>query len=65
MKLPLPGTPNKAVRIAIDEFFNKKLLLDWNTFVPAFYHDDSWWVRCSAQVWNEVSRFFMDDNSGN
>ena len=55
VKLPLPATPNKAVRETIEEFFNKKLLLDWNTFAPTFYHDGGWWVRCCAQVFNEVS----------
>ena len=55
MKLPLPATPGKAVRIKVDEFFSKKPLIEWNTFAPAFYHNHSWWVRCSAQVWNDVS----------
>ena len=58
MKLPLPATPDRAVKIAVEEFFNRKLLLDWNAFAPAFYHNDGWWVRCCAQVYNEVSVFF-------
>ena len=62
MKLPLPEIPKKAVKGAIDRFFKKKLLLEWNTFAPAFYHHSGWWVRCSAQVWNDVSVFFMDDS---
>ena len=57
MKLPLPAISGKAVKMAINEFFNKKLLLDWNTFTPVFYHNNGWWVRCSAQVWNDVSFF--------
>ena len=60
MKLPLPGIPKAAVRGVIDKFFKKKLLLERNTFAPAFYHHGGWWVRCSAQVWNEVSISFVD-----
>ena len=65
MKLSLPETPKKTVKTAIFEFFKKKLLLDWNTFAPPFYHNNGWWVRCSAQVWNDVSFFFTDSGNGN
>ena len=60
VRLPLPPTPDRAVKDAIEEFFNRKLLLDWNTFAPAFYHDNGWWVRCCAQVCNEVSGSFVN-----
>lgn len=65
MRLPLPETPKKAVKIAIYGFLKEKSLLEWNTFVPVFYHDNGWWIRCSAQVWNDVSVFFMDGGDGN
>ena len=65
MRLPLPETPKKTVKIAIAEFFKKKLLLEWDTFVPVFYHNNGWWIRCSAQVWNDVSVFSVDDGGGN
>ena len=45
------------MKTVIGGFFKKKLLLEWNTFAPAFYHHDGWWVRCSVQVWNEVGFF--------
>jgi len=61
VKLPLPETPKNAVKIAIDGFLRKKLLLECNTFAPPFYHHNGWWVRCSAQVWNDVSFFFVDE----
>jgi len=57
VKLPFPETPKDEVKSAIDQFFRKKLLLEWNTFAPAFYHNNGWWVRCSAQVWNDMSDF--------
>jgi hypothetical protein len=46
-------------KIAIDEFF-EKLRLERNFFAPPFYHNDGWWVRCSAQMWGNVNVFFMD-----
>jgi len=59
VRLPLPETPKKTVKVAISEVFKKKLLLEWNTFAPVFYHNNGWWIRCSAQVWNDVGAFFM------
>ena len=59
MKLPLPETPKDAVRLAIVGFLMKKVLLEWKTYAPAFYHHNSWWVRCSAQAWNDVSVFLV------
>jgi len=57
VKLPLPDTPQNEAKAAIDRFFKKKLLLEWNTFAPPFYLHGSWWVRCSAQIWNDISDF--------
>jgi len=57
VKLPLPATPKREVTDVIEEFFNDKLLLELNTFAPAYYHDGGWWVRCCAQVFNEMSDF--------
>jgi len=65
VKLSLPETPKKAVKTAISGFLKEKSLLEWNVSSPTFYHNNSWWVRCSAQVWNEVSTFSMDIGSGN
>ena len=34
----------------------RDLLLDkWNIYAAHFYHNTKWWVRCSTQIWNEVS----------
>lgn len=57
VKLPLPETPKAAVRDEIEQFFKEKLLLEWKVFGVPFYHNDSWWARGSAQVWNDVSDF--------
>ena len=65
VKLPLPETPKKAVKVAISGFLKKEVLLKWNTFASPFYHQNSWWIRCSAQVWNDVSISFADNDTGN
>ncbi|TFY71154.1 hypothetical protein EVG20_g1849 [Dentipellis fragilis] len=41
----------------VDVFLQNKLLLEWNTYAAHYKHNGKWWVRCSAQVWNEVSDF--------
>lgn len=65
MRLPLPKTPKRAVREVIEQFFKRELLLERKVFGLAFYHDDTWWARGCAQVWNEVRVFFEDYQPGN
>jgi hypothetical protein len=51
--LPLsPDTPNDAVT---QEMFMRNLLEVWRVSAVIFRHNGRWWVRASAQVWNEVS----------
>ena len=38
----------------MDEIFRARLLEEWNIYAAHFYHNGGWWVRCSAQIWNEV-----------
>lgn len=33
----------------------RKLLYEHKAFGPVYYHNATYWVRCSAQIWNEVS----------
>jgi selenocysteine lyase/cysteine desulfurase len=35
---------------------NNRLLVR-NMFAPCFYHNKNWWVRVSAQIWNELDDF--------
>lgn len=35
--------------------FKNKLLVKHNVYAAHYYHNRMWWVRCSAQIWNEVS----------
>jgi len=57
VKLPLPETPKDTVKTAINNFLKEKSFLEWNTFAPSFYHNNGWWIRGSAQVWNEIDDF--------
>ncbi|TFK94027.1 PLP-dependent transferase [Polyporus arcularius HHB13444] len=41
----------------INEFLRDKLLKDWKTYAAHYWHNGAWWVRCSAQVFNELSDF--------
>jgi hypothetical protein len=53
--LPIPSRIKYTQ--AIDYTIRERLLNDWNTYVAHFTHNGKVWVRCSAQVWNEISDF--------
>jgi hypothetical protein len=36
-----------------------ELLEKWNTFGAIYYHNQTWYIRCSAQIWNEVRGDFF------
>ncbi|KAL0953308.1 hypothetical protein HGRIS_004557 [Hohenbuehelia grisea] len=57
VELPLSMTPLPQIQDKINTFFEEKLLYDYNISVVTFYMWNRWWVRCSAQVWNELSDF--------
>lgn len=63
IQLPLPvNIPgedpiyDRELNAKIYAILNDKLLNEWNVYVALFFHGDTWWCRCSAQVWNEVRR---------
>lgn len=39
-----------------DSFIRNTLLNDWNMFAVPYFHNGKWWVRISAQIFNEVSK---------
>lgn len=39
--------------------FRNTLEAEFNMSARTYYHNGKWWVRCSAQIYNEVSRVFM------
>jgi hypothetical protein len=53
--LPIPSRIKYTP--AIDQTLRHRLLDDWNTYVTHYPHNGKIWVRCSAQIWNEISDF--------
>jgi len=41
----------------MDLFLLRNLLEGWRVSAAIFRHSGRWWVRVSAQVWNEISDF--------
>ena len=53
VELPLgPNIPDNAVT---QELLLRNLLEGWRVSAAIFRHNDRWWARVSAQVWNEVN----------
>ncbi|KAM5530994.1 hypothetical protein V8D89_015321 [Ganoderma adspersum] len=61
VQLPLPTKDEKTINIDIywevDAYLKDKLLFRRKAYAAHFYHNGAWWVRCSAQVYNELSDF--------
>jgi len=57
VELPLKFTNNKIKIEEIHEKFLNKLLLERNAYSPPFDHNEAWWTRFSAQIWNELDDF--------
>lgn len=55
IKLPLPTNVSNDKKTEVNDFLEISLLREYNVFAVTFYHNNSWWVRCSAQVFNDVS----------
>ncbi|KAF8261625.1 PLP-dependent transferase [Lactarius quietus] len=53
--LPLPPSiPENADTLG---FLLHSLIEGWQVSAAVFWHNGRWWVRASAQVWNEISDF--------
>ncbi|KAG6848156.1 hypothetical protein C0991_000892, partial [Blastosporella zonata] len=55
VELPFPGSV--AITHEIDLKFKEKLLYKHKAYSAHFYHNNRWWTRCSAQIWNELEDF--------
>jgi selenocysteine lyase/cysteine desulfurase len=55
VELPMPG--DIEANTEVYEIFYEILLLKWQTSGAAYRHNGKWWVRCSVQIWNEISDF--------
>jgi selenocysteine lyase/cysteine desulfurase len=53
----LPLAPSILDNNTAFEFLLRNLLEGWRVSAAVFRHNGKWWVRVSAQVWNEISDF--------
>lgn len=55
VELPIPGyIPDSE---EVHNLIQDTLLLKWNTYAPQFHINGKWWIRVSAQIYNEISDF--------
>jgi hercynylcysteine S-oxide lyase len=57
VELPMPV--GIEFRTDIDLKFKEKMLVKYKAYSAHFYHNNTWWTRCSAQVWTEVCTIFL------
>ncbi|KAF8558146.1 PLP-dependent transferase [Imleria badia] len=55
VELPIPGEIESSDEV--HQIFIDILLLQWQTYGATYRHNGKWWIRCSAQIWNEISDF--------
>ncbi len=51
VELPLESIPDNGTTLEIV----RNLLERWRVSATIFQHNEKWWVRTCAQVWNEVN----------
>ncbi len=59
VKLPLPTNVPNEKKTEVNDFLEISLLREYNVFAVTFYHNNAWWVRCSSQVFNDVSTLYI------
>jgi hypothetical protein len=61
VELPILGNTGTIMikNAEIREKLMKKIISEQNAYSAPFYHNGTWWTRCSAQVWNEVCFTFF------
>ncbi|BGP43878.1 hypothetical protein JCM10449v2_007935 [Rhodotorula kratochvilovae] len=57
LPLPRPSSYTPSALATLSKFWIAELSHAHKTFAPAFSHDDRFWVRFSAQVYNELEDF--------
>lgn len=55
VELPIPGEIEETAEALT--LIRDTLCLKWNVYAAFFRHNEKWWVRCSAQIYNELSDF--------
>ncbi|KAH9479107.1 Hercynylcysteine sulfoxide lyase [Psilocybe cubensis] len=57
VELPLSGNITAPLGVKMHASLLHKMLVEKKAFAALFYHNGRWWIRCSAQVWNESEDF--------
>ncbi|KAI6042507.1 pyridoxal phosphate-dependent transferase [Pisolithus marmoratus] len=57
VELPMPGEIQETTEVLA--LIRDTLYLKWNVSAAFFRHNKKWWVRCSAQIYNELSDFHV------
>ncbi|KAJ7735954.1 PLP-dependent transferase [Mycena metata] len=61
VNVQIPFPPSVQPSHALDDLFSQKLLAPTNRKTKIstypFYHNNTWWTRCSAQIWTELADF--------
>ncbi|TFY60918.1 hypothetical protein EVJ58_g4845 [Rhodofomes roseus] len=55
VELPIPSTIHLSLELM--HTFQDKLINEHNTYSTQFYHNNKWWTRPSAKVFNEIEDF--------
>ncbi|KAJ1307787.1 hypothetical protein OPQ81_001873 [Rhizoctonia solani] len=55
LDIPTGISPEELRKIFV--LINNRLLDEHNVYAAIYIHDNHWWTRCSAQIWNEESDF--------
>ncbi|KAH9841154.1 pyridoxal phosphate-dependent transferase [Rhodofomes roseus] len=55
VELPIPSTVHMSLELM--HTFQDKLINEHNTYSTQFYHNNKWWTRPSANVFNEIEDF--------
>ncbi|KAH0833199.1 pyridoxal phosphate-dependent transferase [Lanmaoa asiatica] len=63
VNVELPVSGEIASSDEVHQIFVDVLLLQWQTYAAAYKHNGKWWVRCSVQIWNEISDFDVIANA--
>ncbi|KAJ3505666.1 hypothetical protein NLJ89_g7299 [Agrocybe chaxingu] len=57
VELPLPPVTTIDEYNRIDIFLKERLLTKYKAYSAHFFHNERWWTRCSAQVFNTIEDF--------
>ncbi|KAI6129861.1 pyridoxal phosphate-dependent transferase [Pisolithus croceorrhizus] len=57
VELPIPGKIQETAEVL--SLIRDTLCFKWNVNAAFFRHNEKWWVRCSVQIYNELSDFHV------